>query len=347
MASSVVMPKLSDTMEEGRIIRWLKKEGDPVETGPDARRGGNRQGHRRDGGLYLSGVVRKLVAAEGDTIKIGGLIGVIGAPDEDISALLADQPSAPGAAASRRPPGAALRGRSPPAAAAPARGARPAARSGPSPLALRMAAESGRQPGHAGRQRPTGPDHQAGHRSRPRGGSRGVARARVRGRCEAAIVGSGRGARTPADVQDVDLSTIRRTIAKRLVQSKGPIPHFYLTVDVAMEPCGRRTRRSATSSRRSRSTTSSSRRRRLALRRAPRDQRIVCRRPSEAVQPRAHRPGCRARRRADHAGYARCRPERRSRRFPHEARVLVERARATSCSRTSTPAPPSRSRTSA
>ena len=33
MASRVVMPKLSDTMEEGRIIRWLRKEGDPIETG--------------------------------------------------------------------------------------------------------------------------------------------------------------------------------------------------------------------------------------------------------------------------------------------------------------------------
>ena len=37
------------------------------------------------------------------------------------------------------------------------------------------------------------------------------------------------------DSQDVELSTVRRTIAKRLVQSKGPVPHFYLTIDVAMD----------------------------------------------------------------------------------------------------------------
>jgi pyruvate dehydrogenase E2 component (dihydrolipoamide acetyltransferase) len=49
------------------------------------------------------------------------------------------------------------------------------------------------------------------------------------------LVGTVPGRSDAADVQDVDLSTIRRTIAKRLVQSKGPIPHFYLTADVAMD----------------------------------------------------------------------------------------------------------------
>ena len=234
MASRVVMPKLSDTMEEGRIIRWLKKEGDPVETGQTLAEVETDKA-TVEMEAYTSGVVRKLVAAEGDTIKIGGLIGVIGAPDEDISALLADQPTAPAPparAASPAPVAPAVK--APPAVAAPAEA--PAGRAfRASPLALRMAAEAGVSLGNLVGSGPQGRiikrDIEAALEAARAGSPAPGTQAAVKPR----IVGSVPGRPDAADVQDVDLSTIRRTIAKRLVQSKGPIPHFYLTVDVAMD----------------------------------------------------------------------------------------------------------------
>ncbi len=62
MASRVVMPKLSDTMEEGRIIRWLRKEGDRVETG-QALAEIETDKATVEMEAYTTGVVRKLVAA--------------------------------------------------------------------------------------------------------------------------------------------------------------------------------------------------------------------------------------------------------------------------------------------
>ena len=165
MASRVVMPKLSDTMEEGKILRWLRKEGDKVETGQTLAEVETDKA-TVEMEAYSNGTIRKLVAQDGDTIKVGDLIAVIGAPDEDISALLeaakpqaapAPAPAAPRAAAAQRPapracdlapsaagPGAPRAGPRPapqPLAAAPAGDQGRSLRA--SPLALRMAAEAG------------------------------------------------------------------------------------------------------------------------------------------------------------------------------------------------------------
>jgi pyruvate dehydrogenase E2 component (dihydrolipoamide acetyltransferase) len=139
MASRVVMPKLSDTMEEGRILRWLRNEGDRIETGqPLAEVETDKATVEME--AYTTGVVRKLIAPDGATVKVGSLIAVIGAADEDISGLLTEQ--IPVAAAGQAPPAA-------PAGRAPARTAAVVPPAGPgrtlraSPLALRMAAEAG------------------------------------------------------------------------------------------------------------------------------------------------------------------------------------------------------------
>ncbi len=80
MASRVVMPKLSDTMEEGKILRWLKKEGDKVETGQTLAEVETDKA-TVEMEAYTSGVIRKLIANAGDTVKIGALIAVIGGAD--------------------------------------------------------------------------------------------------------------------------------------------------------------------------------------------------------------------------------------------------------------------------
>ena len=87
------MPKLSDTMEEGVILKWLRKEGEEIKQGDILV---EIQSDKADMELeaYDTGVVRKIFVAEGGKAPIGGLIAVIGRPDEDISAVLSDAPAA-------------------------------------------------------------------------------------------------------------------------------------------------------------------------------------------------------------------------------------------------------------
>ena len=105
MASRVVMPKLSDTMEEGRILRWLRKEGDPIETG-QALAEVETDKATVEMEAYTNGTIRKLIAAEGQFAKVGQLIGIIGAADEDISSLLPVAGAAEVAAATPAAPAA-------------------------------------------------------------------------------------------------------------------------------------------------------------------------------------------------------------------------------------------------
>lgn len=231
MASRVVMPKLSDTMEEGKILRWLRKEGDKVETGQTLAEVETDKA-TVEMEAYTSGTIRKLVANEGETIKIGALIAVIGTPDEDISALLeaAAPKPAPEAAPALRPAPRPVPARTPTPVAA----SRPASAPPPvpadsgralraSPLALRMAAEAGLD---VNRIQGSGPQGRI-----------------IKRDIEKALEDASSTSAAPAqaasgpvaEVQELELSSMRRTIAKRLVQSKGPVPHFYLTVDVAVD----------------------------------------------------------------------------------------------------------------
>ena len=245
MASRVVMPKLSDTMEEGKILRWLKQEGDKVETGQTLAEVETDKA-TVEMEAYTNGIIRKLIAKEGDTIKIGATIAVIGGADEDISALLqqpeqaaAPEPHAPAAPPARPAPAPRPAPRPVAAPAArPAQGPRPVAAASPaqataqessagrslraSPLALRMAAEAGI-------------DLQSLQGTGPQGRiiKRDIEAALEKASGAAAAPGAP--AQPVGDVQEIELTSMRRTIAKRLVQSKAPVPHFYLTVDVSMD----------------------------------------------------------------------------------------------------------------
>ncbi len=232
MASRVVMPKLSDTMEEGKILRWLKQEGDKVETGQTLAEVETDKA-TVEMEAYTNGTILKLVAAPGDTVAIGALIGIIGAPGEDISALLEQAPPAAPAPAERapaprqapvsRPVAAVSRPAGPPVVRTSAPAAHDAGSRAlrASPLALRMAAEAG-----------------IDLHSLPGSGPQGRV---IKRDIEAAITkasaspSSAAPAAPVGDVREIELSSMRRTIAKRLVQSKAPVPHFYLTVDVAAD----------------------------------------------------------------------------------------------------------------
>ncbi len=255
MASRVVMPKLSDTMEEGRILRWLKEEGDQIETG-QALAEVETDKATVEMEAYTNGTLRKVFAPQGATVKVGNLIAVVGAPDEDISAIVAEAakgaegptaaaPASPAEPRAGRPraaapatPRAAAQAPSPAAAAAPRPAAVEAAAGGrrrtyrASPLAARMAAEAGVDLTTVEGSGPQG-------RIIKRDIEAALAGAQPADRAEAAervpISGVATGREGAPEYEDLDLSPMRRTIARRLVQSKAPVPHFYLTIDVAMD----------------------------------------------------------------------------------------------------------------
>src|SRR5882724_3702151 len=88
MASQVIMPKLSPTMEEGVVSRWLKKEGDKVSMGEPLAEIDTDKATMEMQAL-ANGVLRKILINEGEAAPLGQLIAIVGEPDEDISALLA------------------------------------------------------------------------------------------------------------------------------------------------------------------------------------------------------------------------------------------------------------------
>jgi pyruvate dehydrogenase E2 component (dihydrolipoamide acetyltransferase) len=92
MATQVVMPKLSPTMEEGQLSRWLKKEGDKVSVGePIAEVDTDKA--TMEAQALAEGVLRKIIVGEGETVPLGAVIAIIGGADEDISGLVSEASS--------------------------------------------------------------------------------------------------------------------------------------------------------------------------------------------------------------------------------------------------------------
>ena len=238
MATKVHMEALSPTMEEGQVVKWHKAEGDSVSQGELL---AEIETDKATMELVArgEGVLRKILRGEGQTAPVGEVIAVIAAEGEDISALI-DRAGGNGGA----PEGAAL----PPSRADKSKSdkefgtkkdgtaSRPGAdtaqappvardeggRLKASPLARRLAQEAGVE---LSRIRGTGP------------GGRIVKRD-----VEAAAerVSPPSGAPAPAgeeapDYEDMRVSQMRKTIARRLAESIGPVPHFFLTVEIDMD----------------------------------------------------------------------------------------------------------------
>ena len=100
MATKVVMEALSPTMEEGRLVKWLKAEGDTVKNG-DVLAEVETDKAVMELVARGDGVLRKQLAAEGDSSAVGTLLGVIAGPDENIDQLVAGG----GAGAAAKPAG--------------------------------------------------------------------------------------------------------------------------------------------------------------------------------------------------------------------------------------------------
>ncbi|MFI5281064.1 MAG: dihydrolipoamide acetyltransferase family protein [Gemmatimonadales bacterium] len=220
MATRVVMEALSPTMEEGRLVSWKKKEGDVVKSG-EVLAEVETDKAVMDLVARGDGVLRKILLQEGTTVPVSALVAIIGAPNEDISALAGDDGKA-----AAPPPASAT-----PRAEAPARQEH-VLKDGPttgrvlaSPLARRMAAEQGVD---LSRVAGTGPAGRVTKRDVESAGAQPPA-----GR--PTPTAAGRPQPVPSASRDVPLTQIRKTIAKRLVQSIGPVPHFFLTSEIDME----------------------------------------------------------------------------------------------------------------
>jgi pyruvate dehydrogenase E2 component (dihydrolipoamide acetyltransferase) len=101
MATQVVMPKLSPTMEEGQLARWLKNEGDKVSVGePLAEIDTDKA--TMEAQALTTGVLRKILVEAGATVPLGQVIAIIGEADEDISALVSQVESGEAAAANKK-----------------------------------------------------------------------------------------------------------------------------------------------------------------------------------------------------------------------------------------------------
>jgi len=270
MATKVTMEALSPTMEEGRLVKWLKNEGDQVAKG-DVLAEVETDKAVMELTARGDGVLRARLAAEGDTRPVGELLAVIGAPDENIEALIKrapaeavtpSEPSSPptevspasrrveaapavtmasSAAASPPVPAAPSAPRAsapPPVSSAPPPPPAPAAasasgngggRARSSPLARRLASERGLDLGQLHGSGPGGRvirrDIESAVAAAPAPAAPAAAAAPVRSVPPAT--------RTSAagDFEDVPLTQIRKTIARRLAESIGPIPTFYLTAD--------------------------------------------------------------------------------------------------------------------
>ncbi len=239
------MEALSPTMEEGQVVKWLKAEGDAVTSG-DVLAEIETDKATMELVARGDGVLRAIVLDEGGTAPVGAVIGVIADEGEDISALLpADSESAPPAAAEApaaapEPPAgdpapAAQPAPEPEAEPAPVAIAAPAApangRIRASPVARRLAAEAQVDLSALTGSGPSGRIVKRDVEAWISGGGMPAAPATAPSPTPAVPTAP---AASGPEFEDVPLSQMRKTIARRLVESIGPVPHFFLTVEVDM-----------------------------------------------------------------------------------------------------------------
>lgn len=234
MAVVIDMPKLSDTMEEGVIVKWNVKEGDSVKSG-DIIAEVETDKATMDVEVFDAGTVLKIMANEGDAIPLGGKIAIIGDSGEDISSLVEEGGEQPAKAKSEVPADK----EAPQKAPQEKKGFDPLfgdlngtnkqvvsqenGRIKASPLARRMAEDQGidlsKVQGSGPNGRVVKRDIEDYEETQPQMTPQPVAPS------------------TPvtAASQDIKVSQMRKAIARRLAESKYTSPHYYETMDIDMK----------------------------------------------------------------------------------------------------------------
>ena len=258
MATDIVMPRLSDSMEEGTILRWIKSEGDEVAVGDELVEIETDKANM----VYeadAAGTLIEISAQEGDTLPIGEVIARVGEPGEsggdgaggraepegadkqeekapeatekaEEEAPEREKPSAP--AATAEPPSTTARQERAPGAV-PAR-AEPSGdgRVKASPIARRIARERGLDLAAISGSGPGGrvvkaDVEKAGTAAAPAAPAPAAPAAPTAGARERPETAKGQ-------VQTVELTKLQQTIARRMAESKATAPHFYLETEVDM-----------------------------------------------------------------------------------------------------------------
>jgi pyruvate dehydrogenase E2 component (dihydrolipoamide acetyltransferase) len=281
MATKVVMEALSPTMEEGRLVKWNKNEGDQVKAG-DVLAEVETDKAVMELVARGDGVLRKRLANEGDASPVGTLLAVIANPDENIDSIVA---GAGGAAAAAGNAQAAQSGGGGAQSGGPANQAVADTKEAPANTSVPQSPKQSQGEASTPPQQKSGSAGAAGSMPRPlpprppsappapRGNGashpaattdgrrrtsplarrlaseRGIQLGSIQGtgpggrivkrdieNAKAAGVAAGRSAAaerlaTEGDFKDVPLTQIRKTIAKRLAESNGPIPTFFLTAE--------------------------------------------------------------------------------------------------------------------
>ncbi|WLR94172.1 pyruvate dehydrogenase complex dihydrolipoamide acetyltransferase [Shinella zoogloeoides] len=253
MPINITMPALSPTMEEGNLAKWLVKEGDTVKSG-DVIAEIETDKATMEVEAVDEGTVAKIVVPAGtEGVKVNTLIAILAAEGEDVSAAAAGGGSAPKAEA-KAPEAKAeapKEAEKPAAAAAPAA----AASAGPapardgnrvfsSPLARRIAKEAGIDISAVSGSGPHGRVVKSDvEKAAASGGAKPAAAAAPAAAASAAPAAAPKGMSEEAVLKLFEQGSyelvphdgMRKTIAKRLQESKQTIPHFYVSVDVELD----------------------------------------------------------------------------------------------------------------
>ena len=227
MAEIVRMPKLSDTMTEGVVAAWHKKIGDKVKTG-DLLAEIETDKATMEFESFQDGVLLHIGVEKGKKAPVDSILAILGKEGEDVAAIIAAEASAAPKAEEPKAAPAPVAAPAPKAAPAPAPVAAPVAQAAPapvaanngrtkvSPLAKKLADEKGLPLNYI-----------------PGSGDGGRI---VKRDIDAFMAGSVQGtANAVESFYEVEVSQMRKVIARRLAESKFSAPHFYLTMDIDMD----------------------------------------------------------------------------------------------------------------
>ncbi|MBB2794323.1 UNVERIFIED_ORG: pyruvate dehydrogenase E2 component (dihydrolipoamide acetyltransferase) [Rhizobium pisi] len=257
MPINITMPALSPTMEEGNLAKWLVKEGDKVKSG-DVIAEIETDKATMEVEAVDEGTVAKLVVAAGtEGVKVNALIAVLAADGEDVAAAASGAGSATPAKADAAPAAKAEAAPAPTPsapAAAPAPATAPAAvsssgnRTFSSPLARRLAKEAGIDLSAVAGSGPHGRVVKSDVEAAVAGGGAKAAPAPAAAAPQAAAAAAPAAAAPkgaseeavlklfePGSYELVPHDGMRKTIARRLVESKQTIPHFYVSLDCELD----------------------------------------------------------------------------------------------------------------
>lgn len=236
MAEIIRMPKLSDTMTEGVVAEWHKKIGDTVKSG-DLLADIETDKATMEFESFQEGTLLYIGVEKGKTAPVDSILAIVGAKGEDISALLASEKTKPAPAAETAAPVAEPKKEEAPKKEEPVRKEEPAKAAAPA-VQTPAPQPASSMPVHDNR-------FKVSPLAKKMAGDRNINLSFIRGTGDGGRVikrdienyqgGGAPAAAMEESYRDEPVTQMRKTIARRLAESKFSAPHFYLTMEIAMD----------------------------------------------------------------------------------------------------------------